>query len=118
MTCAGKAKFLSSHPSLFKVDSNSWILDSGASEHMNFNRTFFNSFKLLPKPILVTLPNSHRETVTHSGSVHLLSDLPLHNVFYIPSLKFNILSVHKLCNQLQKFHFLLLTIASCCRALH
>lgn len=41
MTCAGKAKFLSSHPSLFKVDSNSWILDSGASEHMNFNRIFF-----------------------------------------------------------------------------
>lgn len=63
----------------------------------------FFSFNLLSKPIFVTLPDSHKVIVTHSGSVSLLSDLILHNVLFIPSFKFNLISVHKLCSQLQKF---------------
>lgn len=31
--CAGKSKFLSSHAYLSKINSDSWILYSGASEH-------------------------------------------------------------------------------------
>ncbi|KAG5610653.1 hypothetical protein H5410_021934, partial [Solanum commersonii] len=59
---------------------NSWILDSGASEHMTFNKHLLSNFKSLGNPIMVTLPNSHKVKVTHDGSVTLLPNLILHNV--------------------------------------
>lgn len=46
MTCSGMTKFFNSHACLFKVDSNSWILYSGASEHMTFDKSIFLKFQL------------------------------------------------------------------------
>ncbi|KAH0725954.1 hypothetical protein KY289_001947 [Solanum tuberosum] len=60
MTCSGMTKFFNSYVCMFKVDSNSWILDSGASEHMTFDRNCFSSLNSLSKPIMVTLPNSQK----------------------------------------------------------
>lgn len=37
---------------------NNWIIDSGATEHMSYNKDFFFDFKPLPKSIYVSLPNS------------------------------------------------------------
>jgi len=103
LTCAGMTKLFNSYPYMFKVDTCSRILDSVASEHITFDRSFFTNFNLLPKPIMVTLPNSHKVKVTHSGTVSLLSNLFLQNVLYIPSFRFNLISIHKLCKQLQKY---------------
>lgn len=64
---------------------------------MNFDRSFFSSFKSLSKPIMVNHPNYHRAKVTHLGSVCLLPNLVLQDVLYISSFKFSILSIHKLC---------------------
>lgn len=70
---------------------------------MTFDRSFFTSFNLLSKSIMVTLPNSHKVKVTHLRTVSVLSDLVLKNVLYIPSFVFNQILVHKLCKQLQKY---------------
>lgn len=78
-------------------------MDSGAFKHMTFNKSLFSNLSPMSKPIMVILPNSYKMKVTHSGSVYLLSNLLLHNVLYIPSFKFNLLSIHKLCKQFQKF---------------
>jgi len=66
LTCVGMTKFFNSYAYLFKVDNYSWILDSGASENMTFDRSFFTNFNPLPKSIMVTLLNSHKVKVTYS----------------------------------------------------
>lgn len=74
---------------------NSWILDSGASDHMTA------SFNLLTKPQRalnkpqINLPNGHTTSITHTSSVYLHNDLTLSNVLFIPSFKHNPLSVSK-----------------------
>ncbi|XP_070046990.1 uncharacterized protein [Nicotiana tomentosiformis] len=44
--------------SLANSNSSSWIIDSGASEHMCFSYESFQSLLPLPTPLLVKLPNS------------------------------------------------------------
>nr|XP_033510381.1 uncharacterized protein LOC117275130 [Nicotiana tomentosiformis] len=48
-------------------NNETWILDSGASEHMTFDETALYNIDHLPKPLNVNLPNSHKARVTHSG---------------------------------------------------
>lgn len=76
-----------------------WIIDSGAFEHMCFNSESFITLSTLRIPININLPYSHFITVTHIGSVQIFSDLTLHNVLYVPSFKYNLLSIHKFSNQ-------------------
>ncbi|XP_070010455.1 uncharacterized protein [Nicotiana sylvestris] len=80
LSCAGIAKIFNSFACFIQIDSESWILDSGATEHMTFYIIFFINYKALPKPVIVNPPNSHRVKVTHSSSVALLLNLVLHNV--------------------------------------
>ncbi|XP_015165957.1 uncharacterized protein [Solanum tuberosum] len=41
-----------------KVDQ--WILDSGASNHMTFNKASLTNIKTLPYPMLISLPNGYK----------------------------------------------------------
>nr|XP_016433975.1 PREDICTED: uncharacterized protein LOC107760444 [Nicotiana tabacum] len=107
--CAGMPNFSEDIACLNQISSDSWILDSGAT--MSFNKEFFTNLKTLPKPLMVKLPNSYRIKVTYSGTVPLLPNLFLQNVLYIPSFKYNLLSVHKLCKQLKQY--VLFTPFSC-----
>ncbi|KAG5616996.1 hypothetical protein H5410_016820 [Solanum commersonii] len=97
-----------SHPPLSKspksfisvsLSSISWILDSGASEHMTSDINLLFNITMLPKPVYVNLPNSTRALVLQSGSVHLLPSLTLKNVMFAPSFNYNLLSVYRLCFQ-------------------
>ncbi|XP_059316718.1 uncharacterized protein LOC132067476 [Lycium ferocissimum] len=42
------------------MNTDSWIIDSGASEHMSYDAKFFSSLKPLPSPLFINLPNSFR----------------------------------------------------------
>ncbi|XP_019255128.1 PREDICTED: uncharacterized protein LOC109233718 [Nicotiana attenuata] len=57
-------------PSCYSVTNsklaNSWIIDSGATEHMYFNAKSFLFLVLLPTPLMVKLPNSSRVNVTQA----------------------------------------------------
>ncbi|XP_075076501.1 uncharacterized protein LOC142163146 [Nicotiana tabacum] len=75
MSCAGMIKFFDSYACFIQINSNSWILDSGATKHMCFNKEFFIHYKALPKPLMVKLPNSYRVKVTHLGSVSLFPNM-------------------------------------------
>ncbi|XP_019230971.1 PREDICTED: uncharacterized protein LOC109211846 [Nicotiana attenuata] len=111
VSCAGMTKFFDSYACFIEINSNSWILDSGATEHMCFNKEFFIQHKALPKPLMVKLPNSYRVKVTHSSLVSLFPNMVLQDVLYTPSFRHNLLSVHKLCRQLKKY--VLFTPYSC-----
>lgn len=77
----------------------SWILDTGASDHVCHFLTSFQSYHAI-SPISVILPNGVTTTATHSGTIYFSSTFYLTNVFYIPAFKFNLISVHKLCSSL------------------
>ena len=53
------------------VSPISCIIDSGASQHMTFNKGYFISFNMLPKAAFVKFPNSQTVKVTHLGSEKL-----------------------------------------------
>ncbi|XP_055814413.1 uncharacterized protein LOC129884063 [Solanum dulcamara] len=92
-------------------NTSTWIIDSGASEHMCFNPNSFLTLKPLSTPLNISLPNSFRIYVTHIGSVSVHPNLTLNNVLLVPEFKYNLLSVHRLCVQLQCD--LLFTLTGC-----
>ena len=78
-----------------KVNSTSWILDSGVTDHVSSSLTNFHSYHQI-SPIMVKLPNGHHVHATHSGTVHLSASITLTDVLYIPSFTFNLISISKL----------------------
>ncbi|XP_049382888.1 uncharacterized protein LOC125847275 [Solanum stenotomum] len=55
--------------SCFSVtNSSTWIIDSGASEHMCFDSTSFRSLSSLTPPLTINLPNCQTILVTHIGT--------------------------------------------------
>ena len=74
----------------------SWILDSGATDHVSASLTHFRSYNQLNPPIMVKLPNGHYVPATHSGDICLSASIILSDVLYIPSFTFNLISISKL----------------------
>ncbi|KAH0681315.1 hypothetical protein KY284_022400 [Solanum tuberosum] len=86
--CAGITSFTSPRSySTVSVNSVSWILDSGASEHMTSNFGLLFDVKMLPKPIYVDVLNFTRALVFKSGSVSLFPGYTIHHVLFGPSMK-------------------------------
>ncbi|XP_060188433.1 uncharacterized protein LOC132617449 [Lycium barbarum] len=91
---AGISKFFAAYTSSIKrFQTSPWIIDTGASHHMTFDKSLFHSFKLLPHPVSVTLPNSYKVNVHYTGDIVLSEHITLTNVFYVPSFKHNLFSV-------------------------
>ena len=82
------------------LNSTNWIIDSGASEDTCFDSSSFSFMKPLPVPINISLPNSFMETVTHIGSISVLPNLTLTNVLEVPVFKYDLFSIHRLCDQI------------------
>ena len=83
----------------FKEDI--WIIDTGASDHMTFNKSSLSSMNSFYKPFLVNLPNDNSVDVTTIANVCLSDHLKLHDVFFIPSFKVNLLLVSKITKTLK-----------------
>ncbi|KAK9758022.1 hypothetical protein RND81_01G201300 [Saponaria officinalis] len=78
---------------------NSWILDSGATDHMCANKSLFSRLACIPNPYTISLPNGQIVTIDSVGIVPINSDITLSDVLYVPCFKFNLLSVAKLARQ-------------------
>nr|XP_016461770.1 PREDICTED: uncharacterized protein LOC107785036 [Nicotiana tabacum] len=86
-----------------KSITDSWILDSGASNHMTYNKSMLTNIKTLVYPFLVTLPNGYKVKVTLMGDVVMSPKFTLKRVLFVPSFKFNLISVHCLTVQFDCF---------------
>ncbi|KAH0774314.1 hypothetical protein KY290_011451 [Solanum tuberosum] len=84
-----------------RLTVGSWIIDSGASHHMAYNKATLTNISTLPYPFLITLPNGYKVKVTEIGDVCLNPVLTLRKVMFVPSFKFNLISVHCLALQLK-----------------
>jgi len=72
-----------------------WILDSGASDHIVCSPTFLTSFKPVHNR-WVKLPNGSSIPVTHTGTVAFSEHFVLHKVLCVPLFYLNLISMSKL----------------------
>jgi hypothetical protein len=84
--------------------TSEWIMDTGASRHMTWDRSAFASFERLSKPLTVGVADGKALLCEYTGVVPLLVRLPadagggtqqifLKNVLYVPELRRNLFSV-------------------------
>lgn len=74
----------------------SWIIDSGASDHMTYNLHLLQSFKVFILPKTVTIANRISLKVMGKGTVMLADGLTLFDVLYVPGLNFNLISISRI----------------------
>lgn len=77
-------------------DKNTWIIDSGTSDHMCGNKNILYNLKNLESPVKVGLPDGNVKVVEKIGEVKLSSKLILYDVLYIEKFNHNLLSLSKL----------------------
>jgi len=86
--------------SILPINSYQWIIDSGATSYICCYKSLYDSYVTMNNSH-VLLPNSFKVKVEGIGSIKLTQDIFLHNVLYIPSSRFNLLSLLTLIQQNQ-----------------
>lgn len=79
--------------------NDSWIIDSGATDHICSYVKWFHSHKKII-PITVRLPNGQCLVANHSGTIHFSPDFIVHNVLLLPEFSLNLLSFQSCVNPL------------------
>ncbi|XP_070046341.1 uncharacterized protein [Nicotiana tomentosiformis] len=95
----------------FKNKADSWIIDSGASNNMTFNKSLLTKIITLPHPLLVVLPNGYKVKATKIGSVMLTPKITLDKVMFVPSFRYNLIFFHSLAPH---FNCLVAFVKHCC----
>ena len=75
------------------------MLDSGASCHMAGDVSMMDKVERIA-PVAIGLPNGRHIVASEKGSVALGGGLKLENVLCVPKLNCNLVSISKLCKQL------------------
>ena len=76
-----------------------WILDSGAMDHVTYDKTLFQSMTRPYRKYMATA-NGSTAVVVGAGTVTLTPSLPLHNCLLVPSLSHHLLYVPQVTEQL------------------
>jgi len=90
--------------------ANSWIIDSGATDHICTSLRHFISYKRIT-PIYINLPNGSTVFLHYTDTIAFHTNFQLRDVLYVPQFSFNLLSVSKIVNSL---HFDLTFSSSGC----
>ena len=78
------------------ISDDTWIVDSGATDHMTGNKTIFHNLKFCHEHLKVKVANHVFTRVEGIGTITLSNQLAIHNVLYVPELTCNLISVSKL----------------------
>ena len=78
---------------------DSWVLDSGATNHMTPHSSLLTSFVTLSNNH-ITIANGTHIPIHGRGNVSLLPSLSLKDVLYVPKLSNNLISIRKLTHDL------------------
>ena len=82
------------------ISSSSWVIDSGAINHMTGNSSLFTTFQSHPSTSTVTLANGSKSCILGLGTIHPTSLITLTSVLSLPQFSFNLISVSKLTRTL------------------
>ena len=77
-----------------------WIIDSGATDHMTPHPSYFSSYSPLSGKHHITVANGTHTPVTGCGNVKIQPSLQLNKVLHVPKLSNNLVSIHKLTQDL------------------
>lgn len=83
----------------FTLSSNSWILDTGASSHMWYNTTLLHNIHIMSTPTKIHLSNSSVHIISTCGTTTLHPAFILSPVLFVPTFRFNLISVNKLLHE-------------------
>nr|KYP43794.1 hypothetical protein KK1_034774 [Cajanus cajan] len=98
LTMTGKSSsFLSFNAS---NTENIWIIDSSATDHMTPHSPYFSSYTTSSSNQHITIANGSHTPVIGCGNIQLQSSLLLKNVLHVPQLSNNLLSIHKITQDL------------------
>ena len=86
----------SCHTNFSPQNKFTWILDTGATDHMICNPILFESIILPTKQKQVHLPNGHKVPIAFTGMVKFSSTITLNNALYVPSFNINLIFVSRL----------------------
>lgn len=76
--------------------TTSWIVDSGASDHMTGDKSLFSTYTSCQVNQTVRIANGSRSHVAGIGTICISEKLTLYSVLYVPDLDCNLISVSKL----------------------
>lgn len=86
---------------LDNLKPGTWIVDTGASNHICTDLNLMTKLRNTTQPIHVYLPDGTNKPVRQIGDVKLNPKLCLKESLYVPTFKFNLLSVPKLTQNAQ-----------------
>ncbi|XP_074345088.1 uncharacterized protein LOC141684147 [Apium graveolens] len=92
---------------LSTVDNNTWIIDSGASDHMASSLATMHNVQKAPPELIIKLPTGASTVISHIGKITMKNGLVLERVLYVPQFQHNLLSIHRLSqdnNCIVNFH--------------
>ena len=74
----------------------SWVIDSGATNHMTHSSQKFNTYSPCPSNKKIATTDGSLATVASQGEVRLNKSIVLKNVLHVPKLSTNFFSLHRL----------------------
>ena len=77
-------------------------MDFGATDHMTPNLSFFETYKPINSSRKITVANGQSVPIIGQGKVCLNLVFQVQDVLYVPSLSTNLLSIHKLTQDLNR----------------
>jgi hypothetical protein len=78
----------------------SWIIDSGASDHICSSLVHFDSYHSIA-PVQVRMPNGTTACANFAGTISLSQSFQVHNVLLVPEFSLNLISVPRLTHNSQ-----------------
>ncbi|KAJ7968976.1 Retrovirus-related Pol polyprotein from transposon TNT 1-94 [Quillaja saponaria] len=85
---------------LSQTSYDTWIIDSGASDHISGNPKRFSSISNPSSLFTVTIANGSTTIAKGIGQATPLSSLPLETVLYVPECSFSLISISQLTRSL------------------
>jgi len=79
---------------------NSWVIDSGASDHISGNTSLFSTISFQKKSHFITFANSSKTSSKGAGQAILSPSLNLKLVLFVPNCPFNLISLSQLTKTL------------------
>ncbi|CAL2254352.1 unnamed protein product [Prunus armeniaca] len=80
--------------------SNTWIIDTGASDHMTYDAKFFDELSSNTRDPYITSANDLPSPITGEGIISLTHTLSLSHALLVPNIHCNLLSVGQLLDTL------------------
>jgi len=79
---------------------NSWVIDSGTTDHMTHSTQKFSTYSPCPSNKKIATADGSLTTVAGQKEVHLDNSIVLKIVLHIPKLSTNLVSIHRLTKDL------------------